>query len=510
MEQFLLAESAAGYAIFKTSEFDDIGRADEEIQEAMSDAKQFSKIVKLVAFRKFETADEAVEEISAIALGEASEMLIQFLEANLPKKKKSYELGVIDPALGVSLKGHCNCVLNDTIKELLRGVRMHFSKLVKELTAVDAEKARLGLGHCYSRNKMQLDPNRQDKPIMNTIALLDNLDKFINTFAMRVKEWYAWHFPEMTKIVTDNIIYAKVCIFIRLRDSFLDDLTEEKTEKLGEIVESSEVAEEVIKAMKMSMGQDIVEMDMANIENFANQVIRLAEMRKCLTEYLNSKMNAVAPNLATLIGDFVGARLISHAGSLTNLAKYPASTVQILGAEKALFRALKTKSNTPKYGLIYHSPFIGRANAKNKGRISRYLANKASIAARIDCFAEVGQTTTLYGEKLKDQVEERLVFLTEGQKPRKNLDVMREAVEEVTKQLRKRNKKAKKAAKEAEAEEPAEGEPSKKKRKVEVVVEETEAAADEEENEEPAEKAEKKKKKKDKKEKKAKKEEEDA
>ena len=97
----------------------------------------------------------------------------------------------------------------------------------------------------------------------------------------------------------------------------------------------------------------------------------------------------VAPNLATLIGDIVGARLISHAGSLTNLAKYPASTVQILGAEKALFRALKTKGNTPKYGLIFHSSFIGKAHARNKGRISRYLANKCSIASRIDCFSEM-------------------------------------------------------------------------------------------------------------------------
>lgn len=98
-------------------------------------------------------------------------------------------------------------------------------------------------------------------------------------------------------------------------------------------------------------------------------------------------MGQVAPNLAALIGEQVGARLIAHAGSLTNLAKYPASTIQILGAEKALFRALKTKGNTPKYGLIYHSSHIGKAATKNKGRISRYLANKCAIASRIDCFS---------------------------------------------------------------------------------------------------------------------------
>merc|ERR1712183_435560 len=148
----------------------------------------------------------------------------------------------------------------------------------------------------------------------------------------------------------------------------------------------------------------------------------------------------------------VGARLISHAGSLTNLAKAPASTVQILGAEKALFRALKTKGNTPKYGLIFHSSFIGRAGAKNKGRISRYLANKCSIASRIDAFSD--ESTTVFGSKLKEQVEDRLKFYETGDLPRKNVDVMAEAVEEAAEEIKKRKKKNKKKRK-AEDEEVA-------------------------------------------------------
>merc|ERR1719502_2105597 len=179
----------------------------------------------------------------------------------------------------------------------------------------------------------------------------------------------------------------------------------------------------------MSMGQDIVEMDMANIDHFAHEVVKLAAMRQSLHDYLKAKMDLVAPNLAALIGEVVAARLIAHAGSLTNLAKCPASTVQILGAEKALFRALKTKGNTPKYGLIFHSTFIGRAGAKNKGRISRYLANKCSIACRIDNFAE--EPTNKFGEKLKEQVEERLRFYDSGEAPRKNVDVMKEVLDEL-------------------------------------------------------------------------------
>lgn len=141
-------------------------------------------------------------------------------------------------------------------------------------------------------------------------------------------------------------------------------------------------------------------------------------------------MGIVAPNLGTLIGEVVAARLISHAGSLTNLSKYPASTVQILGAEKALFRALKTKGNTPKYGLIYHSSFIGRAGQKNKGRISRFLANKCSIASRIDNFSE--EPTTRFGEALKAQVEERLAFYDSGVAPTKNeVTMVRESLANV-------------------------------------------------------------------------------
>ena len=154
----------------------------------------------------------------------------------------------------------------------------------------------------------------------------------------------------------------------------------------------------------------------------AGRVVSLANYRKTLHSYLVSKMGVVAPNLSALIGDIVGARLISHAGSLTNLSKYPASTVQILGAEKALFRALKTKGNTPKYGLLYHSSFIGRAGQKNKGRISRFLANKCSIASRIDNFSET--PSTVYGEALKKQVEERLEFYSSGAQPTKNAVAM--------------------------------------------------------------------------------------
>merc|ERR1712194_310168 len=288
----------------------------------------------------------------------------------------------------------------------------------------------------------------------------------------------------LAKVVADNILYARTARVVRIKEHF--DC--ENADNLARLTEacggSSEVAQEVISALKVSMGQELVEMDMTNIDNFARQVVELASMRTTLQDYLKKKMDVVAPNLSALLGETIGARLISHAGSLTSLAKYPASTVQILGAEKALFRALKTKGNTPKYGLIFHSSFIGRASQKNKGRTSRYLANKCSIASRIDCFAE--SSTKAFGEHLKQQCEERLAFLSEGTKPRKNIDVMAQAIKaaraeaaetatastatagaEATKSEKKKNKK--RSAEEAEEVEVTAAvgveEPAKKKKK---------------------------------------------
>lgn len=458
---YLLYESAAGYCLFKKKEMEDMAETEESVQAAIADVKTFGKLVGLEAWDAFTSAEDALEQVNAIAAGATTEKLNNFLEMNLPKSKKKYQLGVYDPELGKELGNQFNVTHGQSVKELLRGCRLHFHRLVKDLSLIDLDKARLGLGHSFSRNRMQLDPNRQDKPILNTIALLDNLDKNINTFAMRVREWYAWHFPELAKIVTDNISYAKVSRVVRVRDTYDDNVG---SEDLAEACGSEDVAKEVSKAMKMSMGQDIVEMDMTNIDHFASEVIKLAAMRASLHAYLKAKMDLVAPNLCALVGEIIGARLISHAGSLTNLAKYPASTVQILGAEKALFRALKTKGNTPKYGLIFHSTFIGRAQQKNKGRISRYLANKCSMASRIDCFSD--ESTTIFGEKLKDQVEERLTFLTEGTTPRKNLEVMQEAIKEVQKKAKKAKKKSKASAAATEdGEEVADGVVPEKKKK---------------------------------------------
>ncbi|KIW33112.1 uncharacterized protein PV07_04604 [Cladophialophora immunda] len=435
MADFLLHEGPMGYSIFKVvHQADTVGNRLKEVQDSVQDLARFGKMVDLVSFLPFESGKQALSELNDISEGIASDFLKSFLELNLPKagKKNKVTLGVSDKILAASIKtafSNIECETGDTsevVQDMLRGIRLHSEKLLKQLREGDTNTAQLGLGHAYSRAKVKFSVQKNDNHIIQAIAILDQLDKAINTFSMRVREWYSWHFPELIKIVSDNHKYAMVALFVKdkktLSDGSLHDLA-------AVVDDDEEISKSIIDAAKTSMGQEISASDMENVTLFAERVVSLANYRKTLHSYLVSKMGVVAPNLAALIGEIVGARLISHAGSLTNLSKYPASTVQILGAEKALFRALKTKGNTPKYGLLYHSSFIGRAGQKNKGRISRFLANKCSIASRIDNFSET--PSTIFGQALKKQVEERLEFYSSGAQPTKNEAAMKDAMEKV-------------------------------------------------------------------------------
>ncbi|KAK1678182.1 hypothetical protein QYE76_039030 [Lolium multiflorum] len=432
MALYLLFESASGYALFHAYGIDEIGQSVDAVRSSVLDLKRFSKAVKLAGFTPFASAIDALNQCNAISEGIMTDELRNFLELNLPKvkdgKKAKFSVGVMEPKVGSHITEATGipCQSNEYVQELLRAVRLHFDQFIDQLKPSDLEKAQLGLGHSYSRAKVKFNVNRVDNMVIQAIFLLDTLDKDVNSFSMRVREWYGWHFPELVKIVNDNYLYAKLAKFVVNKS----DLSEKDIPALADLIGDEDKAKEIVEAAKASMGQDLSPVDLINVQQFAQRVMNLSEYRKNLYEYLVTKMNDIAPNLTSLIGEMVGARLISHAGSLSNLAKCPASTLQILGAEKALFRALKTRGNTPKYGLIFHSSFIGRASTKNKGRMARYLANKCSIASRIDCYSDM--SSSIFGEKLREQVEERLDFYDKGVAPRKNLDVMKAAIEGLT------------------------------------------------------------------------------
>jgi nucleolar protein 56 len=327
---FTLLESAAGYALFEVVAFEEIGA----LQGDQTDLGRFGRAVKLKGFQPFESAADALENANAISEHAMSGTQHNFLEMNLPKASKKssktpqFSLGVIDPALATSISeglGGVSCRSDDTVREILRGCRTHLEAFIKGLAGGASEKAQLGLGHAYSRSKVKFNPARSDNMIIQSIALLDQLDKDVNTFAMRVREWYSWHFPELKDLVKDNIMFARSAAYIQDKNTLFihteegnDDQTSPKLAGLTQVVGDEDTAKAVVAAARTSMGMDCSSVDMINIVNFTERMVKLAEYRKQLSHYLEDKMNIVAPNLSALIGDTVGARLISKVSSYIN------------------------------------------------------------------------------------------------------------------------------------------------------------------------------------------------
>ena len=357
----------------------------------------------MVDFQPFSDTAEAVAAATACMEGTVPSSLKSFLKKPL---KGDSSICIAEKALAVSvkeaLKGSNVIHDNNKTTELFRGIRTFMDELLESTVSdTDIRAMQLGLSHSLGRYKLKFSADKVDTMVVQAVGLLDELDKEINTYAMRVKEWYGWHFPELQGLVGDNAQYSKLVLHCGFR-------TEYRNKDLSGILEEESLEQSVKEAAEISMGTEIADMDIIHIQALAEQVLSMTEYRAQLWEYLRNRMNAIAPNLTILVGELVGARLISHAGSLMNLAKQPASTVQILGAEKALFRALKTKHDTPKYGLIYHASLVGQAAPKNKGKLSRVLAAKSALAIRVDALSDDTTPDTTIGFEGRAKVEARL------------------------------------------------------------------------------------------------------
>lgn len=401
---FILYETAAGYAIFKLLDEKKLQEIDNLYLE-FETPEQANKVVKLKHFEKFADTTEALSAATAAVEGKVSKPLKKTLK-KLVSEDVQNQLLVADAKLGSAIKDKLalNCVSNTAVQELMRCIRSQSESLLSGLPKKEMTAMALGLAHSLSRYKLKFSPDKIDTMIVQAQCLLDDLDKELNNYMMRAREWYGWHFPELGKILTDNVVFIKTIKLVGTRDNMaVTDLSD---------ILPEELEEKVKEAAEISMGTEISEEDITNIQSLCDEILSINEYRTHLYDYLKTRMMAMAPNLTVLVGDTIGARLIAHAGSLVNLAKHPASTVQILGAEKALFRALKTKKDTPKYGLIFHASLIGSASAKNKGKISRSLAAKASLATRVDAFGE--DVTMELGTEHRAKLEIRLRMLEEG------------------------------------------------------------------------------------------------
>ena len=244
--------------------------------------------------------------------------------------------------------------------------------------------------------KVKRAVEKKDLIIAQAIQTLDDLDKTLNLFMSRVREWYGVHFPELDRLLDKHETYARLVLNLGSKESF----TPERLEKEG-LPKSK--AEQVANAAQTSMGADLAETDLKQIQALCKNVLSLYELRQTLENYLDAAMEEVAPNTKAITGSLLGARLIALAGGLTNLAKMPASTLQVLGAEKALFRSLKTGTRPPKHGIIFQHSLLHEAKKWQRGKIARALAGKLAIAVRTDVFGG-----RYIGEDLKADLEKRI------------------------------------------------------------------------------------------------------
>ncbi|KAI0593291.1 nucleolar protein 58 [Biscogniauxia sp. FL1348] len=398
MPLFVLAETPAGYGLFKAKDKKLLSRDD--VSQQLSSAEAINSMLSLKKMVKFEDSAQALSEYSALTEGKVTPMLQNLLDDIKEERKAS--LAVADPKLGAAINVlpelQISPVSDSSTNELFRAIRTYLPELFPEMDSSYLGNMALALSHSISRHKLKFSPDKVDVMIVQAIKLLDDLDKELNNYAMRVKEWYGWHFPEMDRIVNDNLAYARIIMAMGARENA-------SSTDLSEIL-PEDIETRVKAAAEVSMGTEVEEMDLETIKMLAEQVVSFTEYRQQLSQYLTSRMKAIAPNLTEILGELVGARLIAHTGSLLKLAKSPGSTIQILGAEKALFRALKTKHDTPKYGLIYHSSLVGQATGKNKGKIARMLSAKAALCLRVDALSELN-TEGLDGEEIAIDDDER-------------------------------------------------------------------------------------------------------
>ena len=247
-----------------------------------------------------------------------------------------------------------------------------------------------------AKSKVSAASEEKDLLVKNAIDAVDELDKSINVLIMRLREWYSLHHPSLNRLVEDQEQFAKILNACTGKANINKDCLES-------VGVPDTVTEQVVKALTGDIGAELQDSDLAIINSLAKSVDGLYQMRNELEIYISSMMEAVAPNLAALAGPMIGARLISLAGSLKELARKPSSTVQVFGAEKALFRSLKTGADPPKHGIIYRVPEVHTAPFWQRGKIARSLAGKLSIAARIDAYSDRD-----VGNSLREQFISRL------------------------------------------------------------------------------------------------------
>jgi len=271
-----------------------------------------------------------------------------------------------------------------------RKFRRDFRIIIKKLNFSDIELNELLTNVGIELTKQRIKQSvKKDKIIIQTIDAIDEIDKSLNIFVTRLREWYGLHFPEMIRLIEKHEKFTKIISEYGLRNK----IKEKELESIK----------------KTSMGIELSEKDENILKEYATQLKDLYKLREHMEKYVDHVLKEIAPNLRELGGSLLTGRLIALAGGLDKLAKKPSSTVQLLGAEKALFRYLHGRGRSPKYGLLFTHPLIQNAPPEKRGKIARVLASKLSIAAKLDYYGKKGKS-----KELMEDLEKRVKKIMAG------------------------------------------------------------------------------------------------
>ncbi|MFH1364526.1 MAG: NOP5/NOP56 family protein, partial [Candidatus Aenigmatarchaeota archaeon] len=240
------------------------------------------------------------------------------------------------------------------------------------------------------KTKEQLKVVKSDKILIHAVSVLDEVEKNINILSEHLREWYGLYFPEAVKLMTTNEKLADLVTKYGKRDTI-------RKEYSGEPKNLPKYAEN-------SAGMDFSEIDISTIQGFSKSIVNLFELKENLSDYIKKSAQEVIPNMSVIVGQIMAARMLAAAGSLEKLARMPSSTVQLLGAEKALFRHLKGEGKAPKYGILFGEVHIQNAPKELKGKVARLVASKLSLAAKTDFYSDIDRTE-MYKKQFEDQLK---------------------------------------------------------------------------------------------------------
>ena len=354
----------------------------------------FNESGGLVASKKF---GDATRSYRLLKSGATPDEVREFIE-----KLRSFDLVTANDASVVAVlrqSGYISSLMPDDQQQFIQDAKPEY--IVKSGFADNEPEALQALRNfaiSLSSSRVKEASERLDLHIIQSINALDELDKIINTVGARLREWYGLHFPELDNLLQSLVAYAEIVS----RAGSRQNVTSEILYAAGMQDKKVEV---MLDAAGRSKGGDITPENLAIAKRLADQVISQSDLRRVLADHVEASMEVVAPNVKELLTATVGARIIAKAGSLARLATLPASTIQVLGAEKALFRALKTGARPPKHGLIFQHPLIHSAPKWQRGKIARAVASKVAIAARIDFYRHAGKDATI-SDKLNTRISE--------------------------------------------------------------------------------------------------------